>query len=112
VAQFLRTSDADGSVVVRVDGEVDIAVVENLQAVVRPCLAEGSAVELDLSGLEFIDSSGLGALVQLRVEADRKGAKLRLRDLPPSTSRLFDITGLATVFDIRTSAQAPDDAGV
>ena len=110
MAQFLRSSDADGSLVVRVVGEVDLAVVDGLKAAVRPCIAEGQLIELDLSGLEFIDSSGLGALVQLRNEAEQQGASLRLRDMPPRILRLFDITGLAGVFEV-TSTGTSDDAG-
>lgn len=112
MAQFLRSAGPDGSIILRVVGEIDLADVDELKAVARPCLADSKAVELDLSGLEFIDSSGLGALVQLRAEAKLQGATLVLRDMRANIHRIFEITGLAGAFDIRTSAQNSGDAAV
>lgn len=105
MAQFLQQSATDGSTLVRVVGEVDLSVVEDLKEAVRPSFAEGAVVEVDLSELEFIDSSGLGAFVQLLKEAGRRGSTLRLTRVSASTFRLFEVTGLAGVFDIRPDTQ-------
>jgi anti-anti-sigma factor len=111
VAQFFHGTTADGSTVVRVVGEVDLAVLDDLIAAVRPCLAEGKHVELELSRMEFIDSSGLGTLVQLLKEAVRKGGSLTLTDVTASTYRLLEVTGLAGVFDVRRPGKDADHAG-
>jgi len=105
VAQFLPSSAPDGSIVLRVIGELDLVDIEELKSAVRPFLAESRAVELDMSGLEFIDSSGLGALVQLRSEAHAQGVSLVLRDMRANIHRLFEVTGLTGVFEARSSAQ-------
>ncbi len=105
MAQFLQSTLADGSIVVRAVGEVDLAVIEDLQATVRPCISACDAVVVDLSGVEFIDSSGLGALVQLMKEAKREGTSFTLTGVSAPTYRLFELTGLAAVFDIRTGSQ-------
>lgn len=112
MAQFQASSGPDGSMILRVIGEIDLANVEELKAAVRPCLQASNAVELDLSDLEFIDSSGLGAFVQLRSEAQLQGATLVLRNLRANIHRIFEITGLAAVFDVRTSGQDAGDAAV
>jgi anti-anti-sigma factor len=109
VAQFLRDTGADGSTVVRAVGEVDLSATEDLAAAVRPCLAHGESVELDLAGVEFIDSSGLGTLVQLLKEAARNGASLTLTGVSTSTYRLLEVTGLAPVFDVRLASKDADD---
>ena len=100
MAEFVRDVDAEGTTVVRVVGEVDLATAEDLVHVVRPCLLEGERVELDLAALEFIDSTGLGNLVQLRKEAARTGASLTLTNVSASAHRLFEATGLATFFGV------------
>lgn len=109
MAQFVQGTSAHGSTVVRAVGEVDLSTTEDLAAAVRPCLAEGESVELDLSGVVFIDSSGLGTLVQLLKEAARKGASLTLTGVSANTYRLLEVTGLATVFDVRLASKDADD---
>lgn len=109
MAEFVQSGTADGATVLHVVGEVDLAVVEDLKTAVRSCLADSTAVEVDLSELEFIDSSGLGALVQLLKEATRDGGSLALTGVRPSTHRLLEVTGLASVFDLRLADADPGD---
>ena len=109
MAQFLRDPGATGATVVRAVGEVDLATSEDLAAAVRPCLSDGASIELDLSGVEFIDSSGLGTLVQLLKEATRSGASFVLVGVSASTYRLLEVTGLTPVFDVRLASKNADD---
>ncbi|MDZ5620062.1 STAS domain-containing protein [Nocardioides bizhenqiangii] len=108
MAQFSQDTSVDGSTVVRAVGEVDLSTAQDLAAAVRPCLADGESVVLDLSGVEFIDSSGLGTLVQLLKEAARNGASLTLGGVTASTYRLLEVTGLAAVFDVRLANKGSD----
>ncbi len=55
---------------------------------------------IDLSSVEFIDSSGLIALVSGLKVATEAGARLILCGLPPSAKLIFDITQLDRVFTI------------
>lgn len=55
---------------------------------------------LDLAGVEFMDSSGLGLLVHLRKDCAGRGVELRLRNLNPTVRRLFAITGMLPAFTI------------
>lgn len=52
-------------------------------------------IELDLRGLEFIDSSGMGVIVRLDREARERGVQLRLRPGPQQVHRVFETSGLA-----------------
>lgn len=82
--------------VIAVDGEVDAATCEILTTAVRDAVAAGAQrVVLDLSGVEFMDSSGISALI-----ATRSIAAITLRQPSASVSRLFDVTGLPDVFTI------------
>ena len=52
-------------------------------------------IELDLRGLEFIDSTGMGVLVRLYRDARGRGVQLRLRRAPRPVHRVFEMAGLA-----------------
>ena len=55
---------------------------------------------LDLAGVDFIDSCGLGELVASQVSVEKKGGQLKLVGLTPTLRELFATTRLATVFNI------------
>jgi anti-anti-sigma factor len=52
-------------------------------------------IELDLRGLDFIDSTGMGVIVRLDREARGRGIRLRLRRGPRPVHRVFETSGLA-----------------
>ena len=72
---------------------------EILQSEVKPLLAHGSKVVLDLTGLTRMDSMGLGSIVSLAVSAKRAGCELELVNLGKQVRQLFSITNLFTLFE-------------
>jgi anti-anti-sigma factor len=102
VSQFEEVPREDGACVVRVSGEVDLAVAAEFQEQVRGCLTRSARVELDLGGLTFIDSSGLGSLVLLQKEAAQQAKSLVLVNVNARVNRLLEVTGLQHTFDIRS----------
>jgi anti-sigma B factor antagonist len=92
--------DGQGAVLV-LTGELDLASGETfsdrLQAVEagRPEL-----ITLDLSGLRFLDSSGLALVVRAHTRARNEGRRLVIIPGPPQVQRVFDITGLNTVLEL------------
>lgn len=95
-----RVGDAD---VVEVAGEVDVASAPELLAQAQKCLKSPvGGLVVDLAGVTFIDSSGLGALVQMRNAAVAGGKDFRLASVPAPVRRLLDITGLAEVLPSRS----------
>ena len=62
---------------------------------------------LDLAGVDFIDSCGLGELVASQVSVEKKEGQLKLVGLNDTLRELFRVTRLSTVFDIfQTEAEA------
>ena len=92
----------DGRFVVTVSGDVDLSNVERLIASARMGLesTETAGIVLDLSGVTFFDSSGLGGLIAIRNAAGELGRSFSLRALPSRVSRLLQITGLTSVFAV------------
>jgi anti-sigma B factor antagonist len=97
----LTASTTGARTVLEVRGEVDLQSAAQLADRLSQIIGSGQqSVVLDLSGLSFIDSTGLGALVAARNQARQAGVALRLACCSERTLKLFRITGLDAVFDI------------
>lgn len=88
-----RRGERNGATVLSISGELDLESAPTLSRVLEDCDRASVDVVLDLSGLEFIDSTGIGVLVQARLRAGHDDRKLILTNLPRSVDRLFDIPG-------------------
>jgi anti-sigma B factor antagonist len=93
----LSVDDGDPAVV-RALGELDVAGVSPLLLVLAD---RDGDVELDLSGLEFIDAAGVGAIVRAHQACEERGAKLVLVDPSNPVVRLLRLVKLDTVLHIR-----------
>ena len=65
---------------------------------VSPLIPEHKLIILDLTGLESVDSMGLGTLVRLYVACKTAGCKLQLINLGPRVRELLGMTNLLGVF--------------
>ena len=79
--------------VVEPRGELDVATVQTLRAIVEEIKSPGRLV-LDLRGLSFIDSSGLHLLVALHQRAQSDGFQLALVAPAPPVDRAIQVSGL------------------
>lgn len=61
-------------------------------ALSRPDL---SALEIDLSRLRFVDSTGIGVLLRVEAEARERGVALTIVPAPPEVQRIFELSGVA-----------------
>ncbi|MBW3557532.1 MAG: STAS domain-containing protein [Actinobacteria bacterium] len=82
-------------------GDVDAVSAPELEARLSHALDTGcDEVVLDLSGLRFIDSSGLSVLVGVHKQLRDAGRELVIASPPPAARRIFDISGLDRVLTI------------
>lgn len=101
----IQTENVDGSLVVRPIGELDLASAPALSAVLLNQPRDGlNSLVLDLSGLTFLDSSGLRVIVAAHRHAVREGYGFSLTSVTPAIARRFKITGLDTLIPIRPTA--------
>ncbi|GAA0524971.1 hypothetical protein GCM10010172_01810 [Paractinoplanes ferrugineus] len=88
-------------VVLHLTGEIDVLTVTNLSAIVNETLAEPPArIVLDMAGVTFCDSQGLGTLVVLSRKAQHARAVLSLTNVGEFLMRVLDITGLRSALMI------------
>ena len=95
-----RSSTGDVPIVA-VSGEVDVYSAPALKESLTGLLKTGdSSVVVDLTEVAFLDSTGLGALVEARAATSEAGGSLPLVCNQERILKLFTITGLDGVFAI------------
>jgi anti-sigma B factor antagonist len=101
-------TEEDGSQVVGVTGELDIATAGQAYAYISDVIDCWPApVSVDLAGLTFCDASGLGALARVARHARQAGRPLKLISARPSLVKIMRITGLDRTFpELRPSVRA------
>ncbi len=86
--------DADTTVLV-VAGELDMSTTAQLTEVVQGELRDApTRIVVDLAGLTFCDSLGLGTLVVLSRTARNQNTFLQLRNPSPFFTRMLEVTGV------------------
>ena len=91
--------------VATVSGEIDVSSAAALRDGLIELIAGGTSVIVDLTGVAFLDSTGLGALVTARKAAEDQGVALPLVCSAERILKLFTITGLDGVFTICASLE-------
>lgn len=99
----------EGSTVrLHLEGELDMATRPQVErALLRAEDAGATVIELDLSGLTFMDSSGLHIALEARERALRKGHTLVLLEGAESVHRIFELTGTEQLFRFRKELGEP-----
>ena len=107
----ISTRQVDGVTILDLSGRITLGEGSvQLRNAVRELLSKGSKnILLDLSEVNYIDSSGIGELVSAFTTTRNQGGELKLLKLTKKVHDLLQITKLYTVFDIKDDeAQAID----
>lgn len=83
-------------VVVALAGDLDMDAVDDVCARTATALNKPGVISLvlDMAEVTFVDSSGIGCLVDIRQLASTRGAELQLENVPSRIRRLLEITGV------------------
>jgi anti-anti-sigma factor len=95
----VTTTTAPQHTLVEVRGEVDAASCNDLAQALDAATEAGRDLVVEVSGVTFIDSSGLRTLLHAH-QTLGEGATLQVRGADATFKRLLDITGLDSVFNI------------
>jgi len=96
------TTDTDTDAVVAITGELDLGAAATLVGSIDEIVAGSpSSVTLDLAGVTFLDSSGLGALLTLHARCQTDGIALRAINPPAQVCRVLELTKLTDLFNFQ-----------
>ncbi|WP_041831792.1 STAS domain-containing protein [Actinoplanes sp. N902-109] len=101
----ITMEQAPDEVVFHLAGEIDVLTVTQLSAMVNDLLQDPpTRIVLDMAGVTFCDSQGLGTLVVLSRKAQHARAVLALANVGDFLMRVLDITGLRSALMISSTA--------
>jgi anti-sigma B factor antagonist len=105
----VSTASQGGHAVVTATGELDLYTAPRLQAALAGLLRDqADRVTVDLSGVEFCDSTGMNVLLSAMKRLKEQGGALELAAPRPAVKRILQVTGLDTVFTVVDAVPAFD----
>ncbi|MFC4337174.1 STAS domain-containing protein [Salininema proteolyticum] len=100
----LKLSTSGPYAVIAVSGEIDMYTAPQLREAINQTVSGGhDLLAVDLSQVEFCDSTGLGVLVGARRSLTRLGGHLVVVATNKRIEKLLQLTGLDVVLDVRKS---------
>ncbi len=92
----VRTADDATRFTITLEGDLDLATVAKLRdAIAEACTSKRPEVTLDLTGLAFLDSSGIHAILELHAAATDEGRQLTVIPGPGRVQRALEVAGLS-----------------
>ncbi|MFQ6009197.1 MAG: STAS domain-containing protein [Candidatus Zixiibacteriota bacterium] len=102
----ITVRDEGQATVLVLKGRLDLATGSALKEEVKKLFEkEKTAIHLNLDQVEFINSSGLGALVSIMKEIRLRKGRLTLSNLATYVREIFEITQLTHIFEIFTTEE-------
>jgi anti-anti-sigma factor len=90
----VSVTDGDSYTVIALAGESDVYTYDQLRGALESAAAQGvSLLIVDLSGLEFMDSTGVQVLLDIRVMMSNRGGKLALAGPQNTVARVLNLVG-------------------
>ncbi len=98
----IATQRIDAGVLMQLRGDVDMNTSPDVRSSLGQAFRQGGAKALliDLSGVRYMDSSGIATLVEALQNCMKQGMRFRLVQLSPSVRDVFELARLASVFEI------------
>jgi len=107
----VHASVRDGRQTLVLSGELDLAVAAGLEATIRGLCGEGvSGIELDLSQLTFMDSSGLRVVLGAQALCAEHGCDFLVTPGRGQVQRLLELTGTTDVLPLAEAPPRPAEA--
>lgn len=102
----IDVTQSSGVAVVTPRGDLDMATVEEVRRTLTGLIGGGQPrVLMDLGGVGYMDSSGMGALIAAMKQARAAGGDVRLCALQDDVRGIFELTRLARAMSIHPTRQ-------
>jgi anti-sigma B factor antagonist len=98
-----QPGSSGNQIVMRLNGKLSLETVHNFVQTLRP--EPAAHLILDLGGVSFLDSAGVGALVQLFVHRRNQGKTFALTGLTTQSGAVIQVAGLTKLLPIHSSVE-------
>lgn len=86
---------------VSIKGEIDIYSIEKLREIIEEKIrTQAPEIILDCSELSYMDSTGMGVLIELRNKTKEMGQKIIMINPRPNIKKLLSLTGVDKIIEI------------
>ena len=85
---------------VHLDGEIDMDVTEKAKEVIFPHIDAGKEVHLNLSNVQYMDSSGISVLIESHQKALEKNTKVIIKDVSKSVLKVIMMAKLEQILNL------------
>jgi anti-sigma B factor antagonist len=96
----MNTELREQILVVEITGRLDASNSKELKSKIPVLLNQSHFIVMDLSGMDFLDSTGLGSIISLLKTASEKKGDVYLAGLQAKPRLLFEITRAYKIFDV------------
>ena len=85
---------------IHLDGEIDMDVTEKAKEVIFPHIEAGKEVHLNLSNVQYMDSSGISVLIESHQKATELGTKVILKEISKSVLKVIMMAKLEQILNL------------
>ena len=84
-----KVSEEGNVATIHLDGEIDMDVTEKAKEVIFPHIDAGKEVHLNLSNVQYMDSSGISVIVESNQRAKEKNTKVELKEVSQPVEKVL-----------------------
>ena len=95
-----KVTEEGGISIVHLDGEIDMDVTEKAKEVIFPVIDSGKEVHLNLSQVQYMDSSGISVLIESHQRALEKSTKVIIKDVSKSVLKVIMMAKLEQILNL------------
>ena len=95
-----KVTEEGNSSTIFLDGEIDMDKTEGAKEVIFPIIDSGKDVYLNLSNVQYMDSSGISVLIESHKKALEQGTKLIIKDVSKSVLKVIMMAKLEQILNL------------
>ena len=95
-----KIEEIDNKRIVHLSGEIDMDVTEKAKEAIFPHIDSGKEVHLNLSNVQYMDSSGISVLIESHQKALEKNTKVIIKDVSKSVLKVIMMAKLEQILNL------------
>ncbi|MDA7556330.1 STAS domain-containing protein [Candidatus Pelagibacter sp.] len=95
-----KITEEDNISTIFLDGEIDMDKTDEVKGAIFPVIDSGKNVALNLSNVQYMDSSGISVLIESHQKALEKGTKLVIKDVSKSVLKVIMMAKLEQILNL------------
>ena len=86
-----KVETKDNTKIVHLDGEIDMEVADKARQTILPLIKEGKTIQINLSKVDYMDSTGISVLIESKQLAEKNSAKFELTEVSKPVEKVLSM---------------------